>query len=132
MDALFDHVAQTGDIIVRVGVSYSPDQSQPARERWFWSYHIRIENRGDVPVQLLTRRWDISDARGAVHYVEGDGVVGEQPVIQPGGRYDYVSGCPLTTAHGQMAGSYGMIDASGRLFRVAIPTFALAAPEVAS
>ena len=130
MKALFPHEARTGDVIVRVSVSFLPEQSEPGRGRWFWAYHIRIENAGDRPVQLLTRHWLITDGRGQRHSVEGEGVVGEQPTIVPGGSYDYVSGCPLATPTGTMQGSYRMIDADGRTFDAAIPKFALMAPAV--
>ncbi len=79
-------------------------------------------------MQLLTRRWIITDGRGERHRVEGEGVVGVQPVIEPGGSYDYVSGCPLDTPSGAMEGSYQMIDGDGQTFNVAIPRFALAGP----
>ena len=115
-------------MIVRVGVSYLADQSDPGRGRWFWSYHIRLENTGQMAVQLMTRHWIIADARGAINQVRGDGVVGEQPVIMPGGTYDYVSGCQLATPSGAMEGSYGMIGEDGSSFDVAIPRFVLAAP----
>lgn len=121
MKALFSHALTTGPVTVRVSVSYLPEQSEPQRGRWFWAYHVRIENDGDQPVQLLTRRWIITDGRGARHSVEGEGVVGEQPVIQPGTAYDYVSGCPLATTSGAMQGSYRMVGADGVTFDAAIP-----------
>ena len=130
MEALFAHAAETRGIAVRVQVSYLAEQSEPARGRWFWAYHIRIENASDRTVQLLTRHWIITDGRGARHSVEGEGVVGEQPVIAPGASYDYVSGCPLSTPTGSMQGSYHMIDEDGEGFDVAIPKFALLAPAV--
>lgn len=130
MDALFTHAADTYGVGVRVSVSYLADQSEPGRGRWFWAYHIRIENGSDRTIQLLTRHWIITDGRGARHSVEGEGVVGEQPVIAPGASYDYVSGCPLSTPTGAMQGSYRMVDDEGRTFDVAIPKFALAAPAV--
>ena len=131
MKGLFPYEATTGGITVRVAVSYLSEQSQPAHGRWFWSYHIRIENDGETPVQLLSRRWIILDGRGSRHEVEGEGVVGDQPVIDPGESYDYVSGCPLQTPTGSMEGSYGMIDADGDEFDVAIPRFPLLAPATA-
>ena len=79
-------------------------------------------------MQLLTRRWEITDGRGALHLVEGAGVVGEQPVLAPGGSYDYVSGCPLSTPSGRMVGSFGMLDANGRRFDVGIPAVPAARP----
>ncbi len=129
---LFPYSAETRGVVVRVSVSFLADQSEPANGRWFWAYHIRLENRGQQDVQLLTRRWIIVDGRGARHLVEGEGVVGEQPVIAPGQSYDYVSGCPLDTPTGSMEGSYQMIAADGALFNAAIPRFALVAPEVAT
>ena len=131
MKALFPHEATTRGVTVRVSVSYLPEQSEPARGRWFWSYHIRIENEGAWPVQLLTRHWTITDGRGSRHEVRGDGVVGDQPMIEPGDSYDYVSGCPLQTPSGSMEGSYGMIDADGDDHDVAIPLFPLLAPATA-
>jgi ApaG protein len=127
---LFPYSAQTRDVIVRVSVSFLPEQSDPESRNWFWAYHIRLENVGEQDVQLLTRRWVIIDGRGARHLVEGEGVVGEQPVIVPGQSYDYVSGCPLDTPTGSMEGSYQMVDAEGTLFDVAIPRFSLVGPEV--
>ena len=131
MKALFTDDAETRGIIVRVSVSFLPEQSDPGRGRWFWAYHIRIENGGAHTVQLLTRHWIITDGRGARHTVEGEGVVGEQPVIAPGASFDYVSGCPLSTPTGSMQGSYHMIGDDGAAFDVAIPKFALRAPAVA-
>jgi ApaG protein len=122
---LFPNVAVTRGIAVRVAVSYLAEQSDPSADRWFWSYHVRIENGGDVAVQLLSRHWQIVDARGAVHDVQGEGVVGEMPLIAPGASFDYVSGCPLDTASGAMSGSYRMVDADGSAFTVAIPRFQL-------
>jgi ApaG protein len=112
-----------------VSVSFLPEQSEPASGRWFWAYHIRLENDGDQEVQLLTRRWIITDGRGARHSVEGEGVVGDQPVIAPGQSYDYVSGCPLDTPTGAMEGSYRMIGADGEIFEARIPRFQLIGPE---
>ncbi|KKI20051.1 Co2+/Mg2+ efflux protein ApaG [Sphingomonas sp. ABOLG] len=130
MKAFFPSSQTTRGVTVRVSVSYLPEQSEPERGRWFWAYHIRIENDGPQAVQLLTRHWIIIDGRGARHSVEGEGVVGEQPLILPGGSYDYVSGCPLATPAGSMQGSYRMVDAAGMTFDVAIPKFALIAPAV--
>lgn len=129
--ALFPFYAATDDIVVRVSVSFLPEQSEPERGRWFWAYHVRIENESEAPVQLLTRRWSITDGRGVIHHVEGEGVVGEQPVIHPEGSYDYVSGCPLNTSNGVMEGHFNMVASDGRMLRVAIPRFALVAPAEA-
>ena len=128
MKALFPHEATTRGVTVRVSVSYLADQSEPPRGRWFWAYHIRIENGAEAAVRLLTRHWIITDGRGVRHSVEGEGVVGEQPLILPGGSFDYVSGCPLGTPSGAMQGSYRMQGADGDSFDVAIPRFPLRAP----
>ena len=130
LDMLFPYAATTGTITVRVSVSYLAEQSSPQEDRWFWSYHVRIENHGDGPVQLLARRWLILDGRGNASEVVGEGVVGDMPVIAPGASYDYVSGCPLSTPTGSMEGDYQMIDEHGAGFEVEIPKFALKGPVV--
>ncbi|MEZ0241729.1 MAG: Co2+/Mg2+ efflux protein ApaG [Sphingomonas sp.] len=130
MKALFAEEAKTRGVTVRVSVSYLPEQSEPQRGRWFWAYHIRIENDGPFTVQLLTRQWIITDGRGHMHTVEGEGVVGEQPMIAPGGSFDYVSGCPLSTPTGSMEGTYQMVGEDGAAFDATIPKFALLAPAV--
>ena len=132
MKEFFPHAVTTDGVTVRVAVSYLPEQSEPRRGRWFWAYHIRIENDSARSVQLLTRHWVIIDGRGARHSVEGEGVVGEQPLIAPGASFDYVSGCPLQTPSGAMQGSYRMIDEDGACFDAAIPKFALLASAVES
>jgi ApaG protein len=129
MDALFPYSQATGSVTVRVQPHYAEDHSQPEAGAWVWRYHVRIENHGAEPVQLIDRHWIILDAHGRREEVEGPGVVGEQPVIPPGGAHDYVSACPLGTASGTMQGSYGMQRPDGTRFRVAIPLFALVSPE---
>ncbi|MEA3028726.1 MAG: ApaG protein [Sphingomonadales bacterium] len=131
MKELFPHAATTRDITVRVSVSFLPEQSEPGKNRWFWAYHVRVENGARQAVQLVSREWIISDGRGTRHEVRGEGVVGEQPVLEPGGSFDYVSGCPLTTPTGAMEGRYFMIGADGSSFPVEIPRFPLIAPAVA-
>ena len=131
MKELFQHAAITDGITVRVAVTFLPEQSRIEAGKWFWVYHIRIENGSDETVQLLTRHWRITDGRGMVNLVEGEGVVGEQPVLHPGQSNDYVSGCPLTTPMGAMQGYYGFRREDGSRFEVAIPHFPLAAPATA-
>jgi len=131
MKAFFDHAATTHGVTVRVAVSYLPEQSRPSAQRWFWAYHIRIENHSDEPLQLYTRHWRITDARGMVNHVDGEGVVGEQPLLKPGQSHDYVSGCPLATPHGSMEGFYTFLRADGTPIEVRIPFFPLAAPAEA-
>lgn len=129
MAMLFPNLATTRDISVRVAVSFLAEQSDPGTGRWFWSYHVRIENGSERSVQLLARSWHIVDGRGTLHEVHGEGVVGEMPLIPPGGSFDYVSGCPLDTPGGAMSGSYRMVDEDGGAFDVAIPHFQLVAPS---
>lgn len=139
MASLFQYVTITSGMTVRVSVNFMPDQSRVSAGRWFWVYHIRIENGRDETVQLLTRHWRITDERGMVNVVEGEGVVGEMPVLASGQTHDYVSGCELTTSSGSMEGHYtfAMHNSGGQadsgeeraLFEVAIPHFTLAAPE---
>ncbi len=131
-NALFPNAAMTRDITVRVAVSYFAEQSDPAGGRWFWAYHVRVENGSARTVQLLSRSWTIIDGRGARHEVQGEGVVGEQPLIAPGASFDYVSGCPLSTPTGAMVGRYNMVGEDGGRFDVAIPRFALLGPAVAN
>jgi ApaG protein len=131
MKELFQHAAMTEGLTVRVAVNFLPEQSRIEAGKWFWVYHIRIENDSAQPVQLLTRHWRITDGNGDVAVVDGDGVVGEQPLIAPGGSHDYVSGCPLSTPHGSMEGHYAFRRADGSRFEAAIPYFPLAAPATA-
>jgi len=133
MKELFQHAAMTDGITVRVAVNFLPEQSRIESGKWFWVYHIRIENDSDRTVQLLRRHWKITDARGMVNMVEGDGVVGEQPVLEPGQSHDYVSGCPLSTPSGSMEGYYTfrVLHGNGEEFETAIPFFPLAAPATA-
>ena len=120
--------AVTRDITVRVMPEYLPEQSSRERGRWVWAYTVEIENRGKETVQLMSRRWIITDALNHVEQVEGPGVVGEQPELKPGEAYRYTSGCPLTTSSGAMRGSYRMVTATGADLDVAIPEFSLHLP----
>ena len=131
MKQLFQHAATTHAITVRVAVNFLAEQSQPDAGRWFWVYHIRLENDGHEPVQLISRHWRITDGRGMVNLVDGEGVVGEQPLLAPGQSHDYVSGCPLTTPTGSMEGFYTFHREDGSPVEVRIPFFPLAAPAEA-
>ena len=131
MKELFQHTAITEGITVRVAVNFLPEQSRIEAGKWFWVYHIRIENNSNDTVRLLTRHWRITDANGMVNLVEGEGVVGEQPVLRPGQSHDYVSGCPLSTPQGSMEGYYTFKRGNGSELQAAIPYFPLAAPATA-
>ena len=120
--------ATTRGVRVEVESHYSAEHSDASR--WFFLYTITISNVGDENVQLISRHWIIRDATGKVEEVRGPGVVGEQPVIEPGQSFEYTSGCPLRTAHGSMHGSYQMVTKGGERFEAEIAPFALGEPEV--
>jgi len=120
--------ALTQDVRVTVRARYSEEHSAPASSRWFFLYTIRIANEGETPVQLLNRHWTIIDATGHTEEVHGPGVVGEQPVLEPGQAFEYTSGCPLTTPFGSMAGSFEMQRADGTEFEAEVGLFQLMQP----
>ena len=114
--------------IVTVG-EYEPERSSPAEGHYFFSYRIRVENHGPQAAQLLSRLWVITDGNGETRRVEGPGVIGETPVLQPGEFFEYTSFCPLETAVGTMEGHYVMeVLATGERFEAAIAPFTLAVP----
>ena len=119
--------AVTRQIEVTVEPNFLPERSS-AENPYFWSYTIVITNGGEETVQLRTRHWIITDASGRSQEVRGQGVVGEQPVLAPGERFEYTSGVPLATASGFMAGSYQMVSESGEQFEIEVPTFSLDSP----
>ena len=120
----------TRNISVFVEPQYLENQSNPAEGKFVWSYTIIVRNSGAETVKLLTRHWVITDGMGRKQDVRGDGVVGEQPVLQPKTQFQYTSGCPLTTSSGVMEGSYGMINQKGEHFEVDIPAFSLDSPHI--
>lgn len=119
----------TRGITVSVQPFFLEDQSSPDESRFVWAYRVRIENHSDETVKLERRHWEITDALGRRQEVRGPGVVGEQPLLQPGGAFEYTSGTPLTTASGIMVGSYEMVSEGGETFDVAIPAFSLDSPH---
>ncbi len=126
---LFSVATTTEGVTVRVQPRFAGDQSDPENGHWVWHYHIRIENNSGMTLQLIDRAWIIIDGHGGRRDVMGEGVVGEQPVIAPGGSYDYVSGCQLSAPMGTMHGRYGMEDSGGRRIEVEIPSFDLISPD---
>ncbi len=122
------YIAITRDIQVTALPDFLVERSDPAQDRYLWAYTIEIANLGRARVQLVSRHWIIIDANGRREEVRGPGVVGEQPVLQPGESFRYVSGCPLSTPSGIMQGSYRMVTAEGEFFDVEIPTFSLDSP----
>jgi ApaG protein len=122
--------AQTHGVRVTAAPSFMDAESSHAQGRYFWAYTIEIVNLSTQTVQLMTRHWFITDGRGEVHEVRGEGVVGKQPVLRPGESFNYTSGCPLTTPDGSMHGFYAMQDENGAIFDVEVPLFPLDSPYV--
>jgi len=120
--------AETNGVRVHVLARYSPEHSSPASSRWFFLYTIRISNEGEGTVQLLNRHWTIVDGTGHAEEVHGPGVVGEQPVLEPGQAFEYTSGCPLSTPFGSMAGIFDMQRADGTPFEAEVAIFQLIQP----
>jgi ApaG protein len=123
------YTATTRFISVNVDPEFLEDQSDPDEGHYVWAYHIRIENKGEETVQLVNRYWRITDALGRIQEVRGAGVVGEQPLLEPGDAFEYTSGTPLSTPSGFMGGTYEMESATGERFEVTIPTFSLDSPH---
>lgn len=121
--------AVTRGIEVTAEPFYLEDESQPEESRYVWAYRITIANNSDETVRLRSRYWQITDGNGYVEEVEGPGVVGEQPTLEPGDSFQYSSGCPLRTSSGVMVGRYQMQGSSGSAFEVDIPAFSLDIPE---
>jgi ApaG protein len=118
----------TRNIRIIVRPQFLENQSKPDEHHFMWAYTILLENLGLETVKLLTRYWLITDGLGRVHEVRGDGVIGEQPILRSGERFEYNSGCPLSTSSGTMEGRYGMINEQGEKFDVIIPAFSLDSP----
>ncbi len=114
---------------VSVETYYQPDYSNPVASEFMFAYRITIENNNTFPVKLMQRHWNIFDSNGSYKEIDGEGVVGVQPVILPGDQYQYVSGCNLKTEMGKMEGSYTMENLhTKKQFNVRIPMFEMIAP----
>ncbi|MEM6644288.1 MAG: Co2+/Mg2+ efflux protein ApaG [Bacteroidota bacterium] len=119
----------TNGIKVSVETAYRHDHSKPADQHYVFTYRITIENNSNSTVQLKARHWDIKDAAHPSHEVDGDGVVGKQPVLEPGQMHQYVSGCNLKSGIGKMSGHYVMEQIlNGSVFHVEIPEFMMVVP----
>ena len=119
--------AVTEGVRVEVLSQYSPDNSRPQVGEWVFQYTVRITNQGLDTVQLLSRHWIITDALDNVEEVKGPGVIGKQPILEPGQAFKYSSWCPLKTPTGNMKGTYQMVRADGRRFDIEIAAFGLKA-----
>jgi ApaG protein len=118
------------EIRVSAATQYLAEQSDEAAERYVFAYTITLRNTGNVAAQLISRHWIITDAQGLVQEVRGLGVVGAQPLLQPGESYEYTSGASIATAVGTMKGSYQMVASDGKRFEAPIPQFTLSVPRV--
>lgn len=125
---MFESEAITDGMRVKVEARYSPEHSNTGNNQWFFLYTIRISNEGAESCQLVSRHWIIRNAVGKVEEVRGPGVVGEQPVLEPGEAFVYTSGCPLDTPFGSMEGSYEMVTDSGTRFDAEVARFELREP----
>jgi ApaG protein len=119
--------ALTNGVRVEVLSQHSPENSRPSQGQWVFQYTVRITNQGTETVQLISRHWYITDALDHVEEVQGPGVVGEQPILQPGQSFKYSSWCPLRTPTGMMRGTYQMVARDGKLFDIEIAPFGLRA-----
>ena len=117
------------EIEIKVEIKYLPEQSSPENDRFVFSYHITINNYSNESAQLLRRHWFITDGNQNVEEVQGDGVVGQQPLILPGESYEYSSGTIMKMSVGSMHGYYEMVDSRGNTFKAIIPAFTLALPN---
>jgi ApaG protein len=119
----------TQGICISVRPVYLEEQSEPASQHYVWAYQVKIENQSQTTVQLINRHWKITDANGSLQEVKGPGVVGEQPVLEPGDCYEYTSGTPLHTPSGIMHGWYEMESDDGARFQAEVPMFSLDSPH---
>jgi ApaG protein len=118
----------TRGVRIQVEPEFVPEQSSPEQGQWFFAYHVEISNQGAEVVQLLSRHWIITNAHGVQEHVKGPGVVGKQPVLQPGESFRYTSACPLETSMGTMHGSFQIVTQGGARFDARIEPFTLAEP----
>ena len=124
--AMYSSITQ--NIQITVEAEFVPERSDADEATFFWAYTVEIANQGAQTVQLTARHWKITDGNGRLEEVAGPGVVGEQPVLKPGERFRYTSGCPLTTPSGIMTGTYRMVTDAGDAFDATIPVFSLDSP----
>lgn len=119
----------TRGVRITVRTGYIEERSDPARDHYFFAYRVRIQNDGELTVQLMNRHWVITDGTGKTERVSGPGVVGHQPILAPGEHFEYTSFCPLSTPVGTMHGAYHMVTESGPTFNAEIAPFTLAIPH---
>ncbi len=128
MEEAFTYALTTQDIEISVAPRYVPERSNPEGHYFFYAYTVKIHNHSVETCQLVSRSWLIRDGSGKEEVVQGEGVVGEKPIISPGECFEYTSACPLRTQTGNMRGHYVMVDEKGQRFNVVIPVFFLRPP----
>ena len=121
---------KTRKINITVNPYFLDDQSEPEEQHFVWAYQVTIDNQGNEKVQLKNRYWKIIDSNGSEQEVKGEGVVGEQPILNPGEKFEYTSGTPLSTPSGFMGGYYEMETKEGKIFEAVIPQFSLDSPFI--
>lgn len=126
---MFTSEATTRGIKVQVQARYLPERSRPRQGEWFFVYTVRLTNEGSEQARLMSRHWIITDANGAVEEVRGPGVIGQQPILDPGQSFEYTSACPLGTSFGSMRGTYHMVSGDGTRFQVEVAPFTLCEPH---
>ena len=119
----------TRGIRIQVSSEFLPERSSPREGQYWFQYHVRIANVGGETAQLISREWTVTNAEGEVQNFKGPGVVGQQPILPPGGSFEYTSYCPLKTAVGSMQGTYQMVTVGGDRFDAIIAPFTLAVPN---
>lgn len=117
------------EFTINVRPQFVPEHSDPDEDKFLFAYTVTIRNTGEVTAQLISRHWIITDANNRIEEVQGLGVVGEQPVLQPGEAFEYTSGCPIATPVGSMRGSYQCVAEDGTRFEATIPEFVLSMPR---
>jgi ApaG protein len=125
----YPYSLETHGIKISVKTNFLDEQSDEDNNLWVWSYHILIENNRSEKVQLIERHWKITDESGHIQEVKGSGVIGQQPIINPGNFFQYSSGTPLTKPSGFMNGTFDMIYKDNKSLKVIIPTFSLDSPS---
>ena len=121
---------KTRKINITVNPYFLDDQSEPDEQHFVWAYQVTIDNQGNEKVQLKNRYWKIIDSNGSEQEVKGEGVVGEQPILNPGEKFEYTSGTPLSTPSGFMGGYYEIETKTGKKFDAIIPQFSLDSPFI--
>lgn len=125
----YPFVSISNNFKIEVKTDFDFDQSNPLQSQYLFRYTINITNMGVLPAQLVSRKWNIKDARGVTKYVEGPGIVGATPFFKPGDSFEYQSFCPLPTMEGEMWGHFNMVDEDGQTFKIDTPIFRFCVPK---